>query len=158
MARKVELGAGIAAGILSILALVVILFAPIVSYCTVHAPLNRCPSGDLRSASLLHIGLDFGAWSYLVGMAVVIVTAAAVAIAEVRYGRHGGAVLLWVGALIAFGGCTLTASGIGIFYLPSVLAVCLAAYASILPRFIARRRASAATLPRTPSHPDHEHA
>jgi len=42
--------------------------------------------------------------------------------------------------VLVFAGCALAASGAGIIYLPSVLALALAAYASILSRLSARNR------------------
>lgn len=143
MARRLELGAGIAAAVLSVIALIVALSAPIVTYCATSALLQGCPNGQLRSESLLHAGLDAGVWAYLIGMMLVCVVGAAGAIAEARYAWRFSIVLLWIGVALAFGGCALAANGIGILFLPSVLALCLSAYGALLSRFTARRRSRA---------------
>lgn len=146
MARRIELGAGIAAAVLSVITLIVILFAPIVSSCS-GGTLSHCPAGHQHNESLLQLGIDGSVWAYLIGMVVVLIAGGAGAVAEARYGWRGGVALLWGGAVLAFAACALTAGGIGLLYLPSVLAVCLAAYASILQRMAARRARSAEPKP-----------
>jgi hypothetical protein len=64
------------------------------------------------------------------------------AIVEARTGRRLAAIPLWAATALVFGGCALAAGGAGIVYLPSVLALGLAAYASILSRLSGRRRAA----------------
>lgn len=137
--RKVEFGAGIAAAVLSVAALGMLLFAPLVTYCavTVRAPAT-CP--EVRYTSLAHAGLDAAGVAFLIGMLALTLVGAAGAIGEARYNVHRGAYALWAGAALVFAGCALTAGGIGLLYLPSVLALCLAAYASVARRMRARTR------------------
>lgn len=139
--RRVEFGAGIAAAALSLFALGMLLFAPLVTYCAVqvHAPAT-CP--DVRTTSLVHAGLDAAAWAFLIGMLALTLAGAAGAIGEARFGVREGAYALWAGAALVFVGCAVTAGGVGILYLPSVLALCLAAYASVAQRMRARSRPS----------------
>lgn len=137
--RRVEFGAGIAAAVLSLFALGMLLFAPLVTYCAVQvrAP-TACP--DVRTTSLAHAGLDAAAWAFLIGMLALTLAGAAGAIGEARFGVREGAYALWAGAALVFAGCALTAGGVGMLYLPSVLALCLAAYASVARKLRARPR------------------
>ncbi len=140
MARRVELGAGIAAAVLSVLALVVILVAPLFGTCTVRVARGQpCPPGAVRYDSLLHIGLDASGWAFLIAMLLITLTAAGGAVAEAGYGLRAGAVPLWTGSLITLMACALTAPGAGLFYLPCMVALALATYASILQRVTMRR-------------------
>jgi hypothetical protein len=131
MARRVELGAGIAAGVLSITALLMLLFAPLVPYCP-HA--GDAPCAHVRYASLLQTGLDTAGWAYLLGMVALLLIGSAGAIVEARKGLSLAAVPVWIVALLAFGGCAFAARGAGLVYMPAVLALCLAAFASLLQR------------------------
>jgi hypothetical protein len=140
MARRVELGAGIAAGVLAVLAFIVILLAPLATYCTV-ATSGTCPRGAIRNESLLAAGPSAGVWAFLLGVLLVMLVGAAGAVSEARFGMRRGALLLWGGTLVAFLPCALTP--LGIFYLPAVVALLLASYASTLRRVAARRALSA---------------
>ena len=141
--RKVELGAGIAAGVLSVIGVLVVLFGPLVSYCAYRVnDISQC--SRIRYTSLASAGLSASGWGFTLGMLVLILVAAAGAIGEARFGMREGAVALWAaGALVLFA-CALTSGNIGIFYLPSVLALGLAAYASVLRRVAERRAVSGA--------------
>ncbi|HEU5347986.1 MAG TPA: hypothetical protein VFU63_05175, partial [Ktedonobacterales bacterium] len=79
-----------------------------------------------------------GVWLFVLAMLALSLIGGIGAIVEARTGRRVAAIPLWVAAVLAFGGCTLAASGAGIIYLPSVLALALAAYASLLSRLPAR--------------------
>ncbi len=159
--RKIEFGAGIAAAVLSLAALGMLLFAPLVSYCGVPVQASAaCP--DIRYTSLAHAGLGAAGWAFLVGMLLLTLAGSAGAVAEARFGVRAGAYAVWAGAALTFGGCAYTAGGIGLLYLPTVLALCLAAYASVVQWMRARPRAPresrdapATTTPadfRTPPH------
>lgn len=139
--RRVELGGGIAAGILSVIGLLVLLFGPLVSYCGYRVnDLSQC--SDIRYTSLAHAGMTPGIWGITFGMLAFILAAAAGAIGESRFGLRNGAVVLWAGGALVLFGCVLTAGTIGLFYLPALLALGLATYASILRRMDERHPAS----------------
>lgn len=131
MARRVELGAGIAAGVLSIAALLMLLFVPLVPYCP---RAGDAPCANVRYASLLQTGLDTAGWVYLLGMVALLLIGSAGAIVEARKGLSLAAVPMWIVAMLAFGGCAFAARGVGLVYMPAVLALCLAAFASLLQR------------------------
>jgi hypothetical protein len=142
MARRVELGAGIAAAVLGIIGLIVLTFAPIVAHC-LSGPVQTCPQRDLRYESLVQIPVDFGIWGFIIGMLLVVLIGAAGAIAEARFGLRGGVIPLWSGAVMTIAGC-LIAQSIGLFYFPAILALAIAAIASL----VHQRR-----LARTPPEP-----
>lgn len=152
--RKVELGAGVGAAVIGVLTLLVLLFAPLIAYCTTGA-LHTCPAQAIQYQSLPQAGADIGVYGYLVGMALVVLAGAGGAIAEARYGLRGGIVPLWTGTIMAFMGCALAAQGIGLLYLPDVLALTLAAYASLMQRrtFIRQQR-DALAVPAPVGEPD----
>lgn len=137
--RRVELGAGIAAGILSIAGMLVLLFGPLVSYCANRVDdIGQC--SNIRYTSLANTGLTAGGWVFTIGMLLITLAAAAGAIGESRFGIRIGALALWIGGALVLFGCALAAGTIGLFYLPSVLALGLATYASILCRLNERQR------------------
>lgn len=137
--RRVELGAGVAAGVLSIIGVLVLFFGPLVSYCAHRANrLSQCT--DVRYTSLAQAGLSASGWIIIVGLLLITLAAAAGAIGESRFGIREGALVLWAGGALVLLGCALTAGNIGIFFLPSVLALGLATYASILRRMNERPR------------------
>ena len=140
--RKVELGAGIAAGILSVAGMLVLLFGPLVSYCADRVDdISQC--ADIRYTSLAHAGMTAGGWAFTVGMLLITLAAAAGAVGESRFGIRNGAVALWAGGALVLFGCALASGTIGLFYLPSVLALALATYASIIRRMNERQRPGA---------------
>ena len=148
MARRIELGAGIAAVVLAALAVGVLLFAPIVAFCPT-GPLHSCPVHIVRYETLPQAGPDVGVWAYIIGMLLIAVMSATGAIMEARYKLQFGLLLLWTGAIITFMGCALEAFDIGVLFLPTVLALALAAYASLLnqPRIMRRIRAAFGARP-----------
>jgi hypothetical protein len=130
MARRVELGAGIGAAVLGVIGLIVLLFAPIIARC-VSGPVQTCPQRDLRYTSLLQVHVDFAVWAFIIGMLLLVLIGAAGAIAEARFGLHGGVIPLWSGTIMTLAAC-LIAQGIGIFYVPALLALGVAAIASLM--------------------------
>ena len=140
-ARRIEFGAGVAACALSLLAFVFVLVAPIVPVCTV-ANAQRCPASAVRYEATIQAAPDSGAWLFVLAMLVVSLAGGVGAIVEARTGRRVAAIPLWVASVLVFAGCALAASGAGVVYLPSALALALAAYASILARLPARNRAA----------------
>ncbi|MEO7002597.1 MAG: hypothetical protein ABI068_12355 [Ktedonobacterales bacterium] len=145
----IELGAGVAATLLTLGALGLLLFAPLIAYCSaVGHPVaqSSCPASAIRYATLLHAGASAGTWTFLVGMLLVSLIGAVGAIGEARYGWRWSIGALWAGTLLVFAGCALGVRGVGAVYLPATLALCLAAYASLLRHRLARpRRAPAST-------------
>ena len=151
MARKLELAAGIAAGVLGLAALALLLFAPLVPYCP---QMSDTPCVHARYTSLLRTGLDGPGWVYLAFMTLLLLAGALSAIAEARTtgtvppGMSPATIPLWASAILAFAGCAFAARSAGLIYMPSVLALCLAAYASLLRRISAWRAVPAATRAR----------
>jgi hypothetical protein len=139
MARRIEFGAGLAAIVLAVLGLVALLLAPF-PLCTVPAT-SGCPAEHVRNVRLIEARLDSGVWVYVIGMAVFLLVGATGALAETRYNWRAGGLLLWASAILAFMGCSIGAGGVlGLVYLPGVLALSVAGYASVLRRL--RRRPS----------------
>lgn len=137
MARRVELGAGVGAVALALLTFVLLISAPLVSYCGSPSPVQPC--SDVRHESILRAGLDTAGWLYLTGMLLVMLVAGLGAIVEARWRLRIAALPLWVCSALAFTGCAWSAGAVGMFFLPAVLAICLAAYASALQRPRVRR-------------------
>jgi hypothetical protein len=137
-ARRIELGAGVAACALSLLAFVFVLFAPVVPVCA--SPAQLCPRESPRYTAIVHASPDASVWLFVLAMLALSLAGGIGAIIEARTGRRAAAIPLWIAAALVFGGCALGASGAGVIYLPSVLALALAAYASILTRLPSRNR------------------
>src|SRR5690348_2149018 len=132
-ARRIEFGAGIAACALSVLAFAFLVFAPIVPVCTVAAT-QTCPAHAVRYESLARAPSGASTWLFVLAMLALSLAGSVGAIIEARTGRRLAAIPLWSATVLIFGGCALAAGGAGLIYLPSVLALGLAAYASILSR------------------------
>ncbi|MGE5333623.1 MAG: hypothetical protein ACM3N4_02900 [Nitrososphaerota archaeon] len=138
-ARRIEFGAGVAACALSLLAFVFVLFAPIIPVCTVTvAGGQHCPAHAVRYEALAQSSPDAGVWLFVLGMLALSLIGGAGAIVEARSGRQVAAIPLWGASVLVLAGCAFGASGAGIIYLPSVLALALAAYASVLSRMAPR--------------------
>jgi hypothetical protein len=139
MARRVELAAGVAAAVLDVLALLLLLFAPLVPACT-RAGAATCPPAAVRYVPLTQAAVSAAGWAYVLSVFALIVLAAVGAVSEAWTGWRWGAGLLWAGGVLAFAGCALGAGGVGLVYLPAVLAVCLAVYGSLAGRLRAMQR------------------
>lgn len=137
-ARRIEFGAGVAACALSLLAFVFVLVAPIVPVCA--SPAQLCRNGEPAYQSIVRAAPDASVWLFVLAMLAISLAGGAGALVEARTGRRAAAIPLWVAAVLVFAGCALAASGAGVIYLPSALALALAAYASILARLPARAR------------------
>jgi hypothetical protein len=138
-ARRIEFGAGIAACALSVLAFAFLVFAPIVPICTVAAA-QTCPAHAVRYESLAQAPSGISTWLFVLAMLALSLAGGVGAIVEARTGRRLAAIPLWAATVLVFAGCALAAGGAGLIYLPSVLALGLAAYASILSHLSARNR------------------
>jgi hypothetical protein len=138
-ARRIEFGAGIAACALSVLAFAFLVFAPIVPVCTVAAA-QTCPAHAVRYESLAQAPSGVSTWLFVLAMLALSLAGGVGAIVEARTGRRLAAIPLWAATVLVFAGCALAAGGAGLIKLPTVLALGLAAYASILSRLSARNR------------------
>jgi hypothetical protein len=152
--RRAQYGAGIATGVLAVLGLAALLFAPLVRGCIVDVTFtNRCPPRGIRYVPLPQTGLAADAWALLIGLGIVVVIGAAGAVIDARRDWRAGALPLWIATVLAFGACVAALRGlVGLLYLPSVLALSLAATASLARRQPLSRRV-ATTSSATPSSP-----
>jgi hypothetical protein len=94
---------------------------------------RHCPVAT-HQVSLPRAGLSGGEWAYLVALGLLPLAGAAGAVLDGERGDKRGLIALWGGTVLAFAGCALTALGIGLFYLPPVLALLIATYAAIVRR------------------------
>jgi hypothetical protein len=139
MARSIELGAGLAAAVLTVITLAVLLAAPIVAICPGHVTTDGRCSTALHFITLVAAGKQVNAstWIFIIVMALVMLAGGIGAALDGVLGQRLGALLLWPAAVIAFGGCALTAlagGALSLFFLPPVLAICIAAYAALALR------------------------
>lgn len=148
MLRRIELGAGVASGVLAVLGFAMILFAPLVPYCAEPGVL-RCPAANVRYTSAVRAGLTGGAWALTLLLLAIILLGTLGTLVDVSARRAWGIVLLWPSAIFTFAICAYAAGGVGIIYLPAVLGVGLATYVSVLARI--RERRAAAAPPETPA-------
>ena len=130
MTRRIVLAAGIAAAVLDVGALLLLLLAPLLPVCNIKG-LASCPVSSVRYVPLLQAGVSTAGLVYVFSLFVFILAAAVGALAEARMGARWGAWVLWAAGVLAFAACALGAGGVGLVYLPAVLAVCLAAYTSV---------------------------
>lgn len=153
MARRIplarlELGAGAAAAVMGLLTPPIALLLPIYNRCA--APLTirgACPGHKSTTVSLMATHPDGGVWALLVVLLLLTLAGAAGAIldANKRLEPHGRLVagaemlLLWGATLLVFAACASGSRGpLGVLYLPSTLALLLAAYVALLRRLAAR--------------------
>lgn len=144
-ARRIEFGAGIAACALSVLAFAFVVFAPIVPVCS--SPAQLCPRNAPRYVTMIQGSPGAVVWLFVLAMLALSLVGGVGAIVEARTGRRVAAIPLWAATVLVFGGCALAAGGAGIIYLPSVLALGFAAYASILARLSAQNRIDSLSPP-----------
>ena len=140
MARRVERGAGLAAAVLSVLALAMALVTPLVPVCAGPVAAGRCAAG-LRYLTLPAAGgrVDASIWLYIIAMLVVSLGGAVAAVLDSAQRGRIALLLLWIATAVAFAGCAAVAalgSALGLLYLPPVLALVIAAAAAF------RRRAA----------------
>lgn len=157
MARRIalwrmELGAGAAAAVIGTLTLPVALLTPLYPLCAAARTASGGCAGATRYVSLLAARPGADVWALLLGLLALTLVGAAGAIGDAR-GRQAagsrlisgaGMLALWGAALAVFVICALGSRGpLGLLYLPSTLALGLAAYAALLRRVSARRAARA---------------
>jgi hypothetical protein len=140
------LGAGIAAGILGMVSLAILLFVPLVPYCGTTTAL---PCATVRNESLFYLGMDTALRMYLLGMLGLLLVGAGCAIADACGGPRGTQAALWIVTVLALAGSAYTVHGPGLLFLPAVLVLCLANYASLAGRLIAWHHARALRMSRT---------
>lgn len=142
MARRIELGAGLAAAVLTIFTLAMLLTAPIVPVCpggaTGGATGGHCASA-LRLIPLTAAGkaVHASVWITIIVLSVVVLVGGSGAVLDGAVRRRGGALLLWPAAIIALGGCVVMGaqgSALSVFFLPPVLALSIAACAAFATR------------------------
>ena len=157
MARRVELGAGLAAAVLSVLTLAILLIAPIVPTCSAPVVAGRCP-GTLRYLTLAQAGrqVDASVWLYIIIMAVVTLAGAVGAVLHAVRGWRRGVWLLWPAALLTFAACAIVGAqggALGLYFLPPTFSLALAAAAAFAARQGWARRAPAAEGGQPPGEP-----
>lgn len=152
--RRLELGAGIAAAIVGLLTLPMTLLAPLYPVCDATSagrPGSGSPCARSHYISLLAAHPAGSVWALLLGLLALTLMGAAGAIFDARTPVSAGARLvagagmlaLWGATLAVFAICALGSRGpLGLLYLPSTLALALAAYVALLRRLAARRAAS----------------
>lgn len=145
MGRRIELCAGVAAALLGVLAVMLVLFAPLVPYCGSVAA-TACVS--VRNASLFQFGIAMSGRVYLLVMLLLVLMGALGALAEAWGQRAGGGTALYGAAPLAFCVSVYTTAGPGLLFLPAVLALVLAAYVSLRLRFYRYGRPQARWLAR----------
>jgi len=134
LGQLIELGGGIAAGALALLALGLLLFAPVLSSCSAAA--RPCPAADVRYESLLQAHLAPDAWAFVAAHALLAMLGAAGAVADARFGLRGGVVPLGVAAGLNMLLCLLGTAGlVAVVYFPAALALALAVFGAFLHRF-----------------------
>jgi hypothetical protein len=137
------MGAGLAAAVLTVITLAMLLTVPIVGTCPVAVNASGdCPT-TMDYITLLAAGKRVSAsvWVFIIGMAVVMIAGGIGAALHGALGQRMGLLLLWPTAILAFAGCAmigLEGNALILFFLPPVVAVCIAAYAGYV---VQRRRA-----------------
>lgn len=158
MARRIalwrmELGAGVAAAVIGVVTLPMALLAPLYPLCDAALSASGSCPGATRYAALLatHPGADV--WALLLGLLALTLVGAVGAITDARAQpapaarilSGAGLLALWGATLVVFAICALGSRGpLGLLYLPSMLALALAAYVGLLRRVSARRAAARA--------------
>ncbi|HEV2239144.1 MAG TPA: hypothetical protein VGR57_20985 [Ktedonobacterales bacterium] len=135
MARRAEIGASIAAALLALVTLLAALFLPLVPACAASA-YGSCHA-RLEPLTAPAVRVEPAVWVYIALLAALTLAGALGGLLDgVRDDRRGLA-LLWLGTGLTFAGCALGALGVfGSLYLPSIVALLIAAAAA----FARRRR------------------
>jgi hypothetical protein len=133
VARRTEIGASIAAALLAVITLPAALFLPLVPACGSG---GRCPGGARLVSLASQAGrVEPAVWLYIALMAVLTLAGALGGLLDGARGNRRGLALLWLGAALAFVGCALGALGVfGSLYLPSIVALLIAAIAAFARR------------------------
>jgi hypothetical protein len=126
MGRRIEFGAGVATIILALLAALLLLFAPLITYCPIAA--HVCMASELRYRSLLQSNLGAGGWALTLLPAIVALVGGVGAILDARAGGRAGLVALGAALFLGLVFCVLGVTGLGIVYLPAILGLGLASY------------------------------
>jgi hypothetical protein len=142
LARRIELGAGIAAAVLALAGLALLLFAPVLPPATMCPGRFACFAEPTRYVSALQAPLGFDAWALILAPALLCLVGAAGAVADAQRGLRAGLFALGIAASLAVLVCLAAATGVvGALYFPATLALVLAAFGA----FIARSPTSART-------------
>ena len=139
MARRLEVGTGLAAAALSVLTLAMLLATPIVAVCPRPAPVGDGCSTTNRFITLAAAGVQVPAsvWLAIIAMSLVILAGGFGAALDGMFGRRAGALISRsAGLLAALGWATMSVLGssLSLFFLPPVLALGAAAGASLVSR------------------------
>jgi hypothetical protein len=132
MGRRIELGAGVATIALALLAIALLLFAPLIPYCAATA--HACSQSEWRYRSLLQSGLAPGDWALLLLPGIVALVGGVGAILDARLGGRVGLCTLGAAIFLGLVFCVLGATGLGVVYLPAILGLGLASYGAFLRR------------------------
>jgi hypothetical protein len=147
VARRTEIGASLAAALLAIVTLLAVLFLPLVPLC--HGA-GRCGSGArLVSLASLAAHVEPAVWLYIALMGALTLAGALGGLLDGARGNRGGLPLLGASAALAFAGCALGALGVfGTLYLPSIVALLIAAVAAFARRQPLALTARSRSMPR----------
>ena len=132
MGRRIEFGAGVATIILALLAVLLLLFAPLIPYCPIAS--HTCVASELRYRSLPQSNLSVGGWALALLPAIVALVGGVGAILDARTSGRVGLVALGAALFLGLIFCVLGVAGLGIVYLPAVLGLGLAIYGAYLHR------------------------
>jgi hypothetical protein len=132
MARRIELGAGVATITLALLAALLLLFAPLVPFCASGA--HACATSEVRYRSLLQSHLGAGDWALALLPAAIALLGGVGAVVDARRSGRMGIVALGLAFFLGLIVCALGATGLGVVYLPAILGLGLASYGAFLRR------------------------
>lgn len=156
---RAEWGAAVATAALTVAAGLIVLFAPLVSYCAARVSFAKaCPPRAVHTESLLaaHTGGDV--WAYLAFMVLVLLLGTLGAALDARW-RPGMVPLAVSTGMAVLGFLIIAPTVLGLILLPPVLGLAFACCAAVLRRRAARARRGAepgvfpceSSLPTTPS-------
>ncbi len=133
MARRTEIGASLAAAVLALATLLGALFLPLVPACSPGASGSCHARLDRLTSPAVHV--EPAVWLYLALMALFTLAGALGGLLDGLRGDQRGLALLGAGAALALAGCALGALGVfGSLYLPSIVALLVAAMAAFARR------------------------